>query len=39
VFNTVPLSPAQWANIVIMSASVLVVGFVIRAVFRHPVRG
>jgi len=39
VFNTVPLSPTQWANIVIMSASVLVVGFVIRAVFRHPVRG
>jgi Ca2+-transporting ATPase len=39
VFNTVPLSIEQWARIFLMSASVLVVGFVIRAVFRHPVRG
>jgi len=35
VFNTVPLSPALWVKIVVLSASVLVVGFVIRAVFRH----
>ncbi|MCX6687453.1 MAG: calcium-translocating P-type ATPase, PMCA-type, partial [Methanoregula sp.] len=35
VFNTVPLPPALWVKIVVMSASVLVVGFVIRAVFRH----
>jgi Ca2+-transporting ATPase len=35
VFNTVPLSPALWVKIVVISASVLVVGFVIRAAFRH----
>jgi Ca2+-transporting ATPase len=35
VFNTVPLSTALWVKIVVLSASVLVVGFVIRAAFRH----
>ncbi len=35
VFDTVPLSPALWVKIVVMSASVLVVGFMIRVAFRH----
>jgi Ca2+-transporting ATPase len=35
VFNTVPLSIEQWARIFVMSASVLVVGFVLRAGFRR----
>jgi Ca2+-transporting ATPase len=35
VFNTVPLSFAQWARIVVMSASVLVVGFVLRVAYRR----
>jgi len=35
VFNTVPLSLTQWATIFVMSASVLVVGFVLRVAFRH----
>jgi Ca2+-transporting ATPase len=35
VFNTVPLSLEQWAKIIIASASVLVVGFFLRAAFRY----
>ena len=35
VFGTVPLSPEQWVKIVMVSASVLVVGFVLRVAFRY----
>ena len=35
VFGTVPLSPEQWVKIVMVSASVLVVGFVLRVLFRY----
>jgi Ca2+-transporting ATPase len=34
LFNTVPLSIEQWTRIFLMSASVLVVGFVLRVAFR-----
>jgi Ca2+-transporting ATPase len=34
VFNTVPLSPAQWARIIVMSATVIVIGFLLRVGFR-----
>ena len=34
MFGTVPLSLAQWIKIIVLSASVLVVGFVLRRV--HP---
>ena len=34
VFGTVPLSVEQWVRIVIVSASVLVIGFVLRMIFR-----
>jgi len=36
VFDTVPLSLAQWVKIIIVSASVLVVGFFLRVAFRYP---
>jgi Ca2+-transporting ATPase len=36
VFETVPLSLEQWVKIVIVSASVLVVGFFLRIAFRYP---
>jgi Ca2+-transporting ATPase len=36
VFETVPLSLEQWAKIIIVSASVLVVGFFLRVAFRYP---
>ena len=35
VFETVPLSLEQWVKIIIVSASVLVVGFVLRISFRY----
>jgi Ca2+-transporting ATPase len=35
VFNTVPLSLGQWVTIIGATASVLVVGFVLRVAFRH----
>ena len=35
VFDTVPLSLEQWAKIIIASASVLVVGFLLRVAFRY----
>jgi Ca2+-transporting ATPase len=35
VFDTVPLSPEQWVRIIIISASVLLLGFVLRISFRH----
>ena len=35
VFNTVPLSPAQWARIIVMSATVLIIGFLLRVGFRR----
>jgi len=35
VFNTVPLSLTQWSTIFVMSASVLVVGFVLRVAFHY----
>jgi hypothetical protein len=38
VFATVPLSAMQWVTIILASASVLVVGFVLRVsygLFRH----
>jgi Ca2+-transporting ATPase len=38
VFGTVPLAPEIWVKIIILSASVLLVGFAIRAVYPH-VRG
>jgi Ca2+-transporting ATPase len=34
VFATVPLTAAQWVTIVISSASVLVVGFILRVSYR-----
>ena len=34
VFGTVPLSVEQWVRIVTVSASVLVIGFVLRMIFR-----
>lgn len=34
VFSTVPLSAIQWAIIILASASILVVGFVLRVVYR-----
>jgi Ca2+-transporting ATPase len=36
VFETVPLSLEQWVKIIIVSASVLVVGFFLRIAFRYP---
>jgi Ca2+-transporting ATPase len=39
VFDTVPLSPEQWVRIIIISASVLLLGFVLRISFRHLGRG
>ena len=33
VFGTVPLSVNEWVKIIVMSASVLVVGFLIRVVY------
>jgi Ca2+-transporting ATPase len=35
IFGTVPLTLVQWAIIILASASVLPVGFVLRAVFRY----
>ena len=35
VFNTVPLSLAQWVKIIVLSASVLVVGFVLRGMYPY----
>jgi Ca2+-transporting ATPase len=34
VFSTVPLSPLQWATIIVATASVLVVGFILRVSYR-----
>ncbi len=34
IFDTVPLSPTQWITIILASASVLVVGFVLRVTYR-----
>jgi Ca2+-transporting ATPase len=35
VFDTVPLSVSQWVTIIIVSASVLILGFVLRISFRY----
>ena len=35
VFGTVPLSAGQWAKIIVVSASVLIVGFVMRVSYRY----
>ncbi len=35
VFSTVPLSLAQWVKIIVLSASVLVVGFALRGLYPH----
>ena len=35
VFDTVPLSPGQWVRIVIISSSVLILGFMLRILFRY----
>ena len=35
IFDTVPLSLEQWVKIIIISASVLVLGFVLRISFRY----
>ena len=35
VFGTVPLSLEQWAKIIVVSASVLIVGFVLRVWYRY----
>ena len=35
VFGTVPLSLEQWAKIIMVSASVLIVGYVLRVSFRY----
>ncbi len=35
IFGTVPLTLAQWATIILASASVLPVGFVLRTAFRY----
>jgi len=35
VFDTVPLSPEQWVRIVIVSSSVLILGFMLRILFRY----
>ncbi len=35
VFGTVPLSLDQWAKIIVVSASVLIVGFVLRVSYRY----
>jgi Ca2+-transporting ATPase len=35
VFETVPLSAFQWAWIILVTASVLVIGFLLRVVFRY----
>ena len=35
VFGTVPLSLEQWAKIIVVSASVLIVGFVLRVSYRY----
>jgi Ca2+-transporting ATPase len=35
IFATVPLSPLQWVKIIIVSASVLVIGFLLRVSFRY----
>ncbi|MDD1693757.1 MAG: HAD-IC family P-type ATPase, partial [Methanoregula sp.] len=35
IFATVPLSLLQWATIIVASASVLVIGFVLRVSFRY----
>jgi Ca2+-transporting ATPase len=34
VFSTVPLSPHQWVTIIVATASVLVIGFVLRSSYR-----
>ena len=34
LFQTVPLSPFEWVKIVVTTASVLIVGFIIRMMFR-----
>jgi Ca2+-transporting ATPase len=34
VFGTVPLSPEQWVKIITVSASVLIVGFILRVSYR-----
>jgi Ca2+-transporting ATPase len=34
-FNTVPLSPEQWITIIVLSSSVLVVGFVLRVAYHR----
>jgi Ca2+-transporting ATPase len=39
VFGTVPLSAAEWAGIVILSASVLVPGYIVRTMFRRKKSG
>ncbi|MDD1696181.1 MAG: calcium-translocating P-type ATPase, PMCA-type [Methanoregula sp.] len=39
VFETVPLSPEQWVKIIVATASVLIVGIILRISFRYlPVR-
>jgi Ca2+-transporting ATPase len=38
VFNTVPLPVDQWIKIIVLSASVLVVGFVLRHAYRQYTR-
>jgi Ca2+-transporting ATPase len=35
IFATVPLPPLQWVKIIVASASVLVIGFLLRVSFRH----
>jgi len=35
VFGTVPLSLEQWTKIIVVSASVLIVGFVLRVSYRY----
>jgi Ca2+-transporting ATPase len=39
VFGTVPLSLEQWAMIIVVSASVLIVGFVLRVSYRYTYAG
>jgi hypothetical protein len=34
IFSTVPLSAAQWTVIILASASILVVGFLLRVAYR-----
>jgi len=35
VFDTVPLSPEQWVKIIVVSASVLILGYMLRFSFRY----